>query len=92
MNLPCSLEAKDVIEVKTVGRTVNIGKTFGVSKTVVVIIKIHVVQEQIGLVDGVDTVTTKGFDESILMSTIGAFDTSFGLRRMSVNDLDSEFL
>ena len=92
MDLPFGLEAKDVVEVKTVSRTVHIGKTFGMSKTAIVLIKIYVIKEQIGLVDGVDLVAAKGFDQSILMCAIRAFDTPFGLRRMSVNDLNAKVL
>lgn len=92
MDLASVLEAEDIVEVDANSRAMNVGKAISVSKPAIVIIGEEGVQETIGLVDGGDSLFAQVFDKTILMGTIGSFDTPLGLWGMSVDAVDTKTL
>ena len=79
VDTPSGFEAKDVVEVETVRRTMDVAESVHVSKAVIVFFEIDVVEEVVGNLDRADVVTAKCFDESVLMCAVGSFDPSFSL-------------
>lgn len=83
VDTPGGFKAEDVVKVKTVRRSMDVSESVRASKAAVVFVEIDVFKKVIGSLDGADGMSAKRFDKSVLMSTIGSFDTSFGLWRMS---------
>ena len=79
VNRSLCFKAEDIVEVDVIGRAMDIMKSFCVGEALVVIVEVVVVEITIGGFDGADAFTTQSFDETILVSTVGAFDSSFCL-------------
>jgi hypothetical protein len=92
VDLPSVLQAEDVVEVDAVSGTMDIGKPLSVSEASVVVIGEEGLKQMVGLVDGGDVLFAQIFDETILMSAIGSFDTPLGLGRMSIDTMDTKAL
>lgn len=90
MDLADVFKAEEVVEVDASSGTMDVGESLGVSETSVVIANEEGLQEAVGLVDGGDVLFAQILDETILMSAIGSFDTSLGLRGMSIDAANSE--
>lgn len=58
----------------------NVSQAVRMSKAGVVFFEIGVFKEAVGGIDGADPVLAQGFDQTVLMGAVTAFDTSFGLR------------
>ena len=63
-------KAEDVVKVDPISRAMDVFETFQASKADIVFFEIDVFKESVGSVDAADVVTAKGFDESVLMSTV----------------------
>ena len=90
VDVACVFEAEDVVQVNTVSRAMDVGEAICVCKALVVVIGVEGFKETISLVDGGDVLFPQGFDESILMCSIGALDTSSGLWRVGSDVCNGE--
>ena len=83
-------KAEDVVEVDAFCAAVNIGEVIRAGEAGIVLLEVGRVQKGIGIVNGGNVHSSESLDETILMGTVGAFDPTFGLGRMRVNDIDPE--
>lgn len=90
VDLPGVLKAEDVVKIDASSRTVEIGEPISASKTVIMVIDEEGLQKGVGVFDGGGVLFAQILDETILMGAIGSFDTSLGLRRVSMDEVDTE--
>jgi hypothetical protein len=73
------LKTKDVFKGDSLSRSMKIPEVMGVGKALVVITEVEPFEKSVGFIDGADVGTSECFDQTVLMSTITTFDTSFRL-------------
>ena len=90
VDLPGILKAEDVVEVDTSGGTVDVSNGLGMSEPSVVVIDEEGFENVVSVVDRRDILFAQVFDETILLGSVGSFDTALGLRGVSVDEVDTE--
>ena len=72
-------KAEDVLEIESLGRSVNVREMVLVCEAVIVLAEIDLIEEAVCILDRCDVVPAERFDEAVLMGSVGALNTSFGL-------------
>jgi hypothetical protein len=84
------LKAKDVVEIDPFRAPVHVREMICLGETGIVLVEIGLVEETVGILDGGDVVSAEGLNETILMGTVGAFDSALGLGRVCMDDVHAE--
>ena len=90
--VPIGLEAEDLFELHgRIKGSVDIGEPVG-GKRKAPVVSLHVgsLQESVGICDRGDPLPAQGLDETILLGSVGPFDSPLGLGTVGINDLDPQ--
>ena len=72
-------KTEDVLEIESFGRSVNVREVILACEASIVLAEIDTIEEAVSILDRCDVVPAECFDEAVLMGSVGALNTSFGL-------------